>query len=193
MSCGRMGYFQCGTLPCLGRVLGRINHFRIRLQSSGSRQCITFPRRLYKPLFVSIGMLLDVGFLFQHTGLIVAISLFVLALKALIACFVTLLLGLPLRIAIFVGLALSQIGEFSFILSKAGIEYGLFTGNTYQLFLNVSVLTMAATPFMIAVAPRLADLVLRLPLPKKLKYGLHPAREIKEPGKKDHLIIIGLG
>ena len=143
--------------------------------------------------FVSIGMLLDVGFLFQHTGLIVAISLFVLALKALIACFVTLLLGLPLRIAIFVGLALSQIGEFSFILSKAGIEYGLFTGNTYQLFLNVSVLTMAATPFMIAVAPRLADLVLRLPLPKKLKYGLHPAREIKEPSKKDHLIIIGLG
>ncbi|MBW1708650.1 MAG: cation:proton antiporter [Deltaproteobacteria bacterium] len=143
--------------------------------------------------FVSIGMLLDVGFLFQQPGFIGLLALCVLALKSIIAGFVTILLGFPLRIAILVGFALSQVGEFSFILSKTGIEYNLFTGNTYQLFLSVSILTMAATPFMIALAPRMADLVLGLPLPKRLKSGLYPGQEIKKEVKKDHLIIIGFG
>jgi CPA2 family monovalent cation:H+ antiporter-2 len=143
--------------------------------------------------FVSVGMLLDVGILFQRPGFIALIALCVLFLKSIIAGSACILLGFPLRTLILIGLALCQIGEFSFILSRTGVEHGLLVGNVYQLFLNVSVLTMAATPFLIAMAPRLADLVLRLPLPKKLKSGLHPVREIKEPDKKDHLIIIGFG
>ncbi len=143
--------------------------------------------------FVSIGMLLDVGFLFHRPGIIVLIALCVLVLKSIIAGSVTILLGFPLRTGTLVGLALSQVGEFSFILSKTGIEHGLLSGNIYQMFLSVSVLTMAATPFMIAMAPRLADLALRLPLPKRLKSGLHPVQGIKEAGKTDHLIIIGFG
>jgi CPA2 family monovalent cation:H+ antiporter-2 len=58
--------------------------------------------------FVSIGMLLDVGFLFQQPGLILLVALCFLALKAVIACFVAFLLGLPLRTAILVGLALKD-------------------------------------------------------------------------------------
>ena len=143
--------------------------------------------------FVSIGMLLDVGFLFQEPMLIAIIALGVLALKTVIAGFVTVLLGFPLRTAILVGLALSQVGEFSFILSKTGIEYGLLTGNIYQMFLSVSVLSMAATPFIIALAPRSADFVLRLPIPRRLKSGLYPVQGIKRTRKQDHLVIIGFG
>ncbi len=143
--------------------------------------------------FVSIGMLLDVGFLFQQPGTIVLIALGVLVLKSIIACFAAVLLGLPLRISILVGLALSQVGEFSFILSRIGIEHGLLTGNIYQLFLAFSVLSMAATPFIIMLAPRAADIILRLSLPKKLISGFYPVSEIKVKGKKDHLIIIGFG
>jgi CPA2 family monovalent cation:H+ antiporter-2 len=143
--------------------------------------------------FVSIGMLLDVGFLFQRPGIIALIALCVLVLKSIIAGSVTILLGFPLRTGTLVGLALSQVGEFSFILSRTGIEHGLLAGNIYQMFLSVSVLTMAATPFIIAMAPRIADLALGLPLPKRLKSGLYPVLGIKEAGKTDHLIIIGFG
>jgi len=143
--------------------------------------------------FVSIGMLLDVGFLFQQPESIALIAFGVLVLKAIIAGFVTVLLGFPLRTSILVGLALSQVGEFSFILSKTGLEHGLLAGNNYQLFLTVSVLTMAATTFVIAMAPRIADLVSRLPLPKRLKSGLYPVPGIKVTDKEDHLIIIGFG
>lgn len=143
--------------------------------------------------FVSIGMLLDVGFLFQQPGLIALIALGVLALKTIIAGFATILLGFPLRTTILVGFALSQVGEFSFILSKTGVEHGLLTGNIYQMFLSVSVLTMAATPFIMALAPRTADFVLRLPMPRRLKMGLYPVQGIKGAVKQDHLIIVGFG
>ena len=143
--------------------------------------------------FVSIGMLLDVGFLFRHPGSIALIILGILILKSIIACFATVLLGFPFRTSILVGLALSQVGEFSFILSKTGVEYGLLAGNTYQMFLAFSVLSMAATPFIITLAPRAADIILRLPLPKRLISGFYPVSEIKVKKKKDHLIIIGFG
>jgi len=143
--------------------------------------------------FVSIGMLLDVGFLFRQPGTIVLIALGVLVLKSIIASFATVLLGFPLRTSILVGLALGQVGEFSFILSKTGVEHGLLAGNIYQMFLAVSVLSMAATPFIITLAPRIADIMLRLPLPKRLISGFYPVSEIKVENKKHHLIIIGFG
>lgn len=143
--------------------------------------------------FVSIGMMLDIGFFFRHTGIIVLIALTVLLLKVIIAGFVTLLMGFPLRMAVLVGFALGQIGEFSFILSRVGLEGGLLGGDIYQMFLAVAILSMAATPFILALAPRFADVLFRLPLPKKLVTGFYPVPEAKAIDRKNHLIIIGFG
>ncbi|MCG7851034.1 MAG: cation:proton antiporter [Methanosarcinaceae archaeon] len=146
--------------------------------------------------FVSIGMLLDINYLFQQPGLFVLIALSVLALKASIAGFVTTLLGYPLRTTIMVGLALGQVGEFSFVLSVFGVEYGLLDANIYQFFLAVSILTMVSTSFIIAVSPRIADSILRLPLPERLTSGI-PMPQLNGSTKKvrlkDHIIIIGFG
>jgi len=143
--------------------------------------------------FISIGMLLDVGFLYQKPVFIGLVALGVIFLKSIIAGSVAILLGFPLRIGILVGFALGQIGEFSFILSKAGVEHGLLAGNIYQMFLSVSILSMAATPFIIGFGPRLADIILRLPLPEWLISGFYPVSAIKIADRKDHLIIIGFG
>ncbi len=146
--------------------------------------------------FVSIGMLLDINFLLNNLGLVMLVASGVLLLKALIAGFASTLLGYPLRTAMLVSLALVQVGEFSFILSRFGLEYGLLTGTTYQLFLAVSVVTMATTPFSIHAAPRIADYVMRLPLPERVKTGLYPVAphdHTKKVHLKDHLVIIGFG
>jgi len=143
--------------------------------------------------FISIGMLLDIEFVIKQPVFLGLITLGILSLKTVIAGFITILLGHPLRQGILVGLTLSQVGEFSFILSKTGIEFGLLSGNNYQLFLSVSILTMAVTPFIIALAPKIADRILMIKLPKKLISGLNPEKETKEPKKQDHLIIIGYG
>ena len=118
--------------------------------------------------FVSIGMLLDTGFLVHNPIIILIASGGVLILKAVIASSAAILLGLPLRSGILTGLSICQVGEFSFILSRTGVEHGLLVDH-YQLFLAVAVLTMAATPFIISLAPRFADRVLQISIPVKLK------------------------
>ncbi len=143
--------------------------------------------------FISIGMLLNVDFLFQQSWVVLLIALGVLVSKSAIAGLAAIFLGLPLRTSILVGLALCQVGEFSFILSETGIEHGLLDEYSYQMFLAVSVTTMLVTPFMILLAPRLADHILRLPIPGKLRSGFSPLLEPSAKAAKDHLIIIGFG
>lgn len=145
--------------------------------------------------FVSIGMLLDVEFLLSKPILILIVTLGVIIIKSIIATTAGLALGYPLRTSLLVGFTLAQVGEFSFILSRKGQELGLISDGNYQLFLDVSVLSMAATPFIMSAAPRFADLLLRLPLPTRLKAGLRPGLGEEEyiAGIKDHLIIIGYG
>ncbi|MDD1736993.1 MAG: NAD-binding protein, partial [Methanothrix sp.] len=143
--------------------------------------------------FISIGMLLDLDFLLQNPVYILLATLAVVALKALIAGFAVSFLGLPLRISVLVGLALCQIGEFSFILSKTGFESGIISADIYQLFLDVAVITMGATSILMSVSPKVADGFLRLPIPDRLKNGTLPMAAAKESQWKDHLVIIGYG
>jgi CPA2 family monovalent cation:H+ antiporter-2 len=144
--------------------------------------------------FVSIGMFLDVKFLIQHPAAILSIALGVMIVKSLLAGLVVLVLGFPIRTGIMAGLALCQVGEFSFILFMKGAEYGLLQGQLYQYFLDISVLTMGVTPFIIAAAPALADTALKLPLPARLKRGSSSVLKIKRRIKlKDHVIIVGFG
>ncbi len=147
--------------------------------------------------FISIGMLLEVDFIINQPFIIFFLVLSVLVLKVLTAGFATALLGFPLRTTILTGFALSQVGEFSFILSRTGVEHNLLDSDVYQAFLSISVLTMAATPFIVNLSPRIADVASRLPISERLKTGLFPIHGMNVPDKakrlKDHLIIVGFG
>ena len=143
--------------------------------------------------FVSVGMLLDIHVLFQSPLLIAVLTIGVLAAKSVIAGGVTWILGYPLRAAILVGLTLSQVGEFSFILSKTGIEHGLLSDESFRLFLSVSVVTMAATPFIISGAPGVAKAVLRMPLPDRIVMGLRQIAQTPHLERKNHIVIVGFG
>jgi CPA2 family monovalent cation:H+ antiporter-2 len=146
--------------------------------------------------FVSIGMLLDLGFVLQQPVLILLITVGVLVGKSIIVAITSLLLGYPLRTAVISGLTLSQVGEFAFILATVGSSYALLSAEAEQMFLAVSVLTMAGTSLLIAGAPRVADWVLRAPVPARLQQGLYPIKDLTPPPTDDlldHLVIIGFG
>ena len=147
--------------------------------------------------FVSIGMLLDIQIVIQKPFLVLAAAVGVMAVKSLLAGFTITLLGFPFRAALLTALAVSQVGEFSFILSRYGIEHNLLSPGTYQLFLTVTVITMAVTPFVISASPRIADILARLPLPSKLVTGLFQAPGLEDTRRtrnlSDHLVIIGYG
>jgi CPA2 family monovalent cation:H+ antiporter-2 len=147
--------------------------------------------------FVSIGMLLDVEFLMEAPGTVVLVAICVMALKLVLASLTVSLLGFPLRTSVICGLSLCQVGEFSFVLFLTGADTGLLDKELYQLFLDVSVLTMAATPFAIALAPKFADWMTTLPFPSAVKKGFARSLSVgKREGPRilrDHLIIVGFG
>ncbi|MBN3034173.1 MAG: cation:proton antiporter [Bacteroidales bacterium] len=143
--------------------------------------------------FVSIGMLLDLRFVAGHLLLVLGIAAGVLIVKTFVSGFVAFVLGYPFRTTVLVGLSLSQIGEFSFLLADIGRQYELIPGDVYQLFLSSAVITLSVTPFIIDVAPRLASLILRLRIPETVRCGLQYMPEPDVVSMKDHLIIVGYG
>ncbi len=143
--------------------------------------------------FISVGMLMDIGYFVQHPVLILAVFAGFMLMKAVIAGGITALLGAPIRTSILVGIALSQIGEFSFLLLKTGLDRNILTNSLYNLLLSASVLTMLATSFMISLSPFFAESVLRLPLSRKLRDGHYRTLNSSTPVRKEHLIIIGYG
>jgi monovalent cation:H+ antiporter-2, CPA2 family len=141
--------------------------------------------------FVSIGMLLDLSFVINNLPLVILSVLMVIVIKTIIAGGTGFILGHTFQGTIMIGLALSQVGEFSFILARIGYDNSLLPEYYYHLFLAVAVITMASTPFIFQVAPSLARALLRLPLPQFLIQGLFPLKEMEIPDFKNHLVIIG--
>ncbi|WP_321508116.1 cation:proton antiporter [uncultured Methanoregula sp.] len=144
--------------------------------------------------FISIGMLLNVHFFISNTIVIIIIVLGIIIIKFGTGSISALVLGLPVRTVLLIGFAMAQIGEFSFVLSQTGLQYSLISDETYQLFLSVSLITMACTPFMISAAPRIID---TLSDKKVLKRQLPEPEEAIRPDKPheltDHIIIVGYG
>jgi CPA2 family monovalent cation:H+ antiporter-2 len=144
--------------------------------------------------FVSIGMLMDLRFLYHHIPLLFVGVLVILCLKTMIAGLSVHLLGHPLRISLQTGLHLSQIGEFSFILATAGKSANLISGTHYQVFLSTSILTMFFTPFILRASPSLSAWLTSKRLVKRLDRMRRRANQEGYPFRReDHVIIVGFG
>ena len=141
--------------------------------------------------FVSIGMLLDLSFVSENYQLVLISVLLVLIVKTIIAGGTGFILGHTFQGTVVIGLALSQVGEFSFILAKIGFQTSIISDFYYHLFLAVAVITMAFTPFVFHLSAPLTRLLMKLPLPQLMLEGLFPLKEIDIPDFKNHLVIIG--
>jgi CPA2 family monovalent cation:H+ antiporter-2 len=122
--------------------------------------------------------------------MVLALVLSILALKAVVVILTVGILGYGSRIALVTGLALAQIGEFSFVLAGVGRANGLLAGNIFQAFIASSILTILATPFLIQVSPSLAERAERA-----LRWRKSPtAAHLKSRRSfQNHIIIAGYG
>ena len=146
--------------------------------------------------FISIGMLLDLGYVLSHLLPIVLLTLAVLLIKPLVAGAASLAVGLPLRQAVLSGLALAQVGEFSLVATKAGVSAELLDPQIFQTVLAVAVLSMLATPLLILLAPALAEgLAARLaPTAWGRRLGAADVDEAPPAGASaPHVLIVGYG
>ncbi len=96
--------------------------------------------------FTSVGMLLDLNFMLANWDKILLMVGLVALGKGLIFAGVTRSFGYTNVIPLAVGLGLFQIGEFSFVLARAGLEVQAIGPRMYSFILATSVLSMLLTP-----------------------------------------------
>jgi CPA2 family monovalent cation:H+ antiporter-2 len=144
--------------------------------------------------FISVGMLVDVRFLFENLWFVTFLIIIAIVAKALLATAAPLTLGYPLRTAAMAGLALAQVGEFSFIIAQSGFDSGILPAETYQMFLIVALITMALTPFVISIGRPGTERICKLPALARVARGTCSIDDngTRQP-KSDHLVIIGYG
>ena len=96
--------------------------------------------------FLSIGLLLDLRYVWQELPTVLAFLVSVVVVKTVsnVACLR--LLGEPWERAFPAGLVMGQIGEFSFVLAAIGAGGGLLSPDDYRLAIAVIVLSLLASP-----------------------------------------------
>jgi CPA2 family monovalent cation:H+ antiporter-2 len=144
--------------------------------------------------FVAVGMLVQIHTIREHIVLtLIAVAVIMLG-KTLSAALGPVILGYSGRVALLSGVAVSQIGEFSFVLAKEGRTAGLLPDLLYQQFLGVAVITMLITPFLLQGGPAILEAFEKaLPLDKVLP-GFRPRgfAPVQDP-IRDHVIVAGYG
>ncbi|MFN3801949.1 cation:proton antiporter, partial [Belliella pelovolcani] len=84
--------------------------------------------------FVSVGMLFDITFLWEHIFIILGLTLLTFAVKFLLVAFSVKAIGQGFKEAFMVAFSIFQVGEFSLLLAKEGLKYDLLDPETYQYF-----------------------------------------------------------
>ncbi len=144
--------------------------------------------------FVALGMLLDPGYFIDNPGRVVAVTLGIIVLKFLCTGAATCIARYPLKTALYTGIGLAQLGEFTFVILQMEFQYRLVSEDIFYLITTASLLTMALTPFMLRMSPHAVEWLSRL------------AAGINRPGKdagkdllppeaslRNHVVICGYG
>lgn len=109
--------------------------------------------------FVSIGLLLDLGFIWDHLAEVLSILLLVTVLKTMMNVAVLRLLREPWPRAWIVGVSIGQIGEFSFVLVAAAVGAGLILDTGGRIAVSVIALSLMLSPLWLILNRRLERLV----------------------------------
>jgi CPA2 family monovalent cation:H+ antiporter-2 len=186
-----------GVSLSLGAFLGGLVVSESNFREQAISEVLPFRTIFTAVFFVSVGMLLDVQVLIQHPLLIVITTIVVLAIKFFINTGSLLTLGYPIRIVAASGLAIAQIGEFSFVLERAGRAAGLHPGGLgdlgSQIFIVISVLLMIVSPFLFNMAPHVGY---RLSNTRLNRWGEEPLSSPQTSSEnmfENHVIIVGYG
>ncbi len=144
--------------------------------------------------FISIGLMVNLHLFLYNIGIILALTAIILLIKFAATLLTGIVLKLPNKISISIAILLSQIGEFSFVLAREGMTYGLMTQRFFSIFLGVSILTMSVSPFLQKFTPQITKLLSKSSYfqeegeLKTLPEELTEAQPIK-----DHVILVGMG
>ncbi|MFZ0869888.1 MAG: cation:proton antiporter [Rhodanobacter sp.] len=141
-----LGAFLAGAVVAESRSVGRVLHLVEPL------------RDMFAALFfVAIGLKIDPALLVQYALPALLIAAVVIVGKTVVCSLGIFIVGHDARTALRSGLGMAQIGEFSFVIATLGLSLGVISKFIYPIAVAVSVLCMAASPYLTRSADGLAD------------------------------------
>lgn len=120
---------------------------------------VSFKTMFVALFFVSVGMLIDLNFLLENALTIGLLVVLVFVLNSTINVITLRLFCKDWKISIYAGALLSQIGEFSFIISSTGYYSGIIQEYAYQLTISTIALSLLFSPFWIGLSKQILKIV----------------------------------
>lgn len=136
-----------------GLVLGNTHERLVMLETTKPIQSI-----LLMAFFLSIGLLLDLGFIWEHFGIVVLLLFVITIGKTAVNIGILHLLRLPWSQSFLIGVVLAQLGEFAFLLTTVAHEAKLVNTFGVKLIIALTVLSLAFSPIWLTTARRLKSL-----------------------------------
>ncbi|MCG3199616.1 MAG: putative cation/proton antiporter YbaL [bacterium] len=147
--------------------------------------------------FVSVGMLFDPMSVLEAPGMLAGTLAIILAGKPLAAMAIVALMGYSRGVALAVAAALSQIGEFSFILASLGRDLDILTQSAVSTLIAAALVSISINPIVYRVVKAFEAQLRRS---HRLRDGRHaePRLESEEETSKDaalryRAIVVGYG
>jgi CPA2 family monovalent cation:H+ antiporter-2 len=141
--------------------------------------------------FVTVGMLLDLGYMVANLDRLLLAVLLLIVGKGLVVLLIALAARNPLDVALRTAAQLAQAGEFGLVLIGLAYELKLVGDDVFQVTLTAMLISMFAAPFLIERAARLSG---------QMAHGdwAHKAKAIHDIivagfGMSNHVIICGYG
>lgn len=181
-----------GLSPALGAFMGGLMLTESEFDHRVVAEVVPM-RNLFATLFfVSVGMLVDPAFIWENLTTVIGLAIFIALAKALITFAVILPFRLGGQTSLFAALGMIQIGEFSYVLTRAGRDVDAIPETLGNLILTASVVTIVLTPLAFKVAPSVARVVARAPL-LGAAFQATPRVLADEAALADHAVVIGYG
>lgn len=141
--------------------------------------------------FITIGMKINLNILIENYIKIIFLLLILLILKAVIVFIIALTRKYNKKDGFIAALYLAQGGEFGFVLLALALKDKLISIETVQIGTTAILLSMIITPFIIKIAPWLAEKIFKSAWDEKV-VNLHQML-VENMSKNDHVILVGFG
>ncbi|MBI3817086.1 MAG: cation:proton antiporter [Planctomycetes bacterium] len=155
-----------GASPALGAFMGGLVFSGTPYAHQIRADLIAIKNLSLGFFFLTVGMLMDLGYVASHVPLLLAGLVLLIALKTGAAAGVFRFFKYPWNIAAGGGLALAQVSEFAFVLVSESKKADVFSPDNGQLLISLAVLSMFLAPALVGRSLRFGDwLAIRLHVP----------------------------
>jgi CPA2 family monovalent cation:H+ antiporter-2 len=183
---------QAGLSIALGAFLAGLIVSESEYDAQVLADIIPFRDLFSTIFFVSIGMLVDPRFLWEHAWLLLLGIAALIIGKALIFGTVLLALRIDHVTVTLTAILMAQMAEFSFILANEGRGAGIVNDEQYSLILAMALGSIMLVPLLLQGAPALTRVSARLPGVSRREHAMVGGRVLELP-LNGHVIVCGYG